>query len=96
MLPQPLVFEVCMRLEPPLAICLRLPQELQIARETLIQRLGKEFARAAAGNKDRYVSSRVCSGDHTLTFTHRFSPRLSEQFQLVPHRPQYSMISSPE
>ncbi|KAF9792755.1 regulator of Vps4 activity in the MVB pathway-domain-containing protein [Thelephora terrestris] len=34
-------------------------RELQTAREILIQRLGKEFARAAAGNKDRYVSSRV-------------------------------------
>lgn len=35
--------------------------ELQAARDVLIQRLGKEFARAAAGNKDRYVSSRVRS-----------------------------------
>lgn len=34
-------------------------RELQTARDVLIQRLGKEFARAAAGNKDRYVSSRV-------------------------------------
>ncbi|KAF9652839.1 hypothetical protein BDM02DRAFT_3265870 [Thelephora ganbajun] len=34
-------------------------RELQMARDVLIQRLGKEFSRAVTGNKDRYVSSRV-------------------------------------
>ena len=33
--------------------------ELVTARDFLVQRLGPDFARAAAGNKDNYVSASV-------------------------------------
>jgi hypothetical protein len=46
-----------------------------MAREVLIQRLGKEFARAAAGNKDRYVSSRVRACHRAPHISGQLSPR---------------------
>ena len=69
--------------------------ELQTARDVLIQRLGKEFSRAAAGNKDRYVSSRVRSHNYTPHISDQLSPRSFEQFWPLPHQLQCSTTSSP-